>query len=370
MNGGQAIHFAIGADGHRLAYAVTGRGPPLLRAPTWLNDIERDWDSPVYGHWLKELSRNHTLVRFDARGVGMSDRQAEVSFDGWVQDMSTIADSIGLQKFGVVASSYGAAIAIAYAAGHQERVERMFLVGACCRGALKRGPEALQTAEEDVLVRLIELGWNKEHSDFRQVFTARFIPGATQVQKDWFTESMRLATSPANAARYQRMTQRIDVLEPARSLKCEALLLHSLHDAMVPHEEGKVLATAIPKAGFVTLTSVNHIILEHEPAWARARDEFRGFMAPGGAGSQPALVQELERLSAREREVLILIARGLTNEEIAGNLSLSKKTVSNHLTRIFAKITVKNRAQAIVRAHQAGLHEAFGLPDRRLGLRS
>jgi DNA-binding NarL/FixJ family response regulator len=60
-------------------------------------------------------------------------------------------------------------------------------------------------------------------------------------------------------------------------------------------------------------------------------------------------------LTARERQILDLIARGLDNAQIATQLSLSAKTVRNHINSIFAKLGTPNRAQAIVRAREAGL---------------
>ncbi|MBO9394533.1 response regulator transcription factor [Caldilinea sp.] len=62
-------------------------------------------------------------------------------------------------------------------------------------------------------------------------------------------------------------------------------------------------------------------------------------------------------LSEREREILELIAQGYTNQEIAARLHITSKTVSNHISHIFNKLQVVNRAQAIVRARQAGLGE-------------
>ncbi|HEV2783579.1 MAG TPA: response regulator transcription factor [Actinophytocola sp.] len=68
-------------------------------------------------------------------------------------------------------------------------------------------------------------------------------------------------------------------------------------------------------------------------------------------------------LTSREREVLALIADGRSNAAIAGALSLSPKTVRNHVSSIFTKLHVADRAQAIVRARKAGLGDAP--PDRR-----
>jgi len=68
-------------------------------------------------------------------------------------------------------------------------------------------------------------------------------------------------------------------------------------------------------------------------------------------------------LTPREREVLGLIATGLSNTAIAGRLGLAPNTVGNHISNIFAKLQVADRAQAIVRARQAGLGDDAGKED-------
>jgi DNA-binding NarL/FixJ family response regulator len=73
------------------------------------------------------------------------------------------------------------------------------------------------------------------------------------------------------------------------------------------------------------------------------------------SGNRPARAEPFPELTAREREVLALIAAGRTNAAIAKRLSISGKTVSNHISAIFAKLQVADRSEAIVRARQAGL---------------
>jgi pimeloyl-ACP methyl ester carboxylesterase len=77
----QQIRFCTTSDGVRIGYATTGKGPPLVKVSNWLSHLEFDWDSPVWRHWLNELSREHTLVRYDERGCGLSDWDAPLTFD-------------------------------------------------------------------------------------------------------------------------------------------------------------------------------------------------------------------------------------------------------------------------------------------------
>lgn len=127
----QPVHFATGFDGTHIAWALAGQGPSLRRAPTRLPHVEYDWDSPVSRQGITEFTRRHTLLRLDPRGVGLSDWDVgELSFDALVKDVEAVVDAAGLQRSAMVGHSLGAAVAIAYAARHPERVERLFLWGA------------------------------------------------------------------------------------------------------------------------------------------------------------------------------------------------------------------------------------------------
>jgi pimeloyl-ACP methyl ester carboxylesterase/DNA-binding CsgD family transcriptional regulator len=354
----QSIHFATSFDGARIAWAVGGKGPPLVRAPTWLSHIEYDAQSPVSRHWIAEFTRRHTLLRIDPRGIGMSQWDVEeLSFDAVVRDVEAAVDAAGLQDFAMVGNSGGAAVAIAYAARHPDRVNRLFLWGSYCRGSLRRGeptPEQIERAQ--MLRKLAEIGWGSDEPTFRQVFASLLVPGATKEQWQGFTDRMRQCCTGRNAARFLAMMERIDVQDLARQVRCPTLVLHSRHETRNPYEEGKLTAARIPGAEFVRLDSVNHILLADEPAWQQLVAEFRRFV-PGEAEDPGAF----GGLTDRERQVLELIARGLDNEQIALTLRLSEKTVGNHITRIFAKTGVGSRAQAIVRAREAGFGQARSL---------
>ena len=351
----QSIHFATSFDGTRIAWAVAGKGPPLVRAPTWLSHLEYDWDSPVSRHWITEFTRRHTLLRIDPRGIGMSEWNVEeLTFDAIVRDVETAVDAAGLKNFAMVGNSGGAAVAIAYAARHPDRVSRLFLWGSYCRGLLRRGePTADLIERAQMLRRLAEIGWGSEEPTFRQVFASLLVPGATKEQWQWFTDRMRLCCTGRNAARFLAMMESIDVQDLARQVRCPTLVLHSRHETRNPYEEGKLTAALIPNAEFVTLDSANHILLPDEPAWQKLVAEFRRFVPVESDGRA-----KFGELTGRERQVLDLIARGLDNEQIALALRLSEKTAGNHITHIFAKTGVGSRAQAIVRAREAGFGEA------------
>jgi pimeloyl-ACP methyl ester carboxylesterase/DNA-binding CsgD family transcriptional regulator len=352
----QQIRFCATADGVRLAYATSGKGPVLLRVGSFINHLEFDWASPVWRHWMNQLSRHYTLVRYDARACGLSDRDvAEISFDAWLSDLETVADAADLKRFALLGTSQGASIAIAYAARHPERVSHLVLYGGYARGRMKWSGTARNREEAETMEQIAELGWGKDNAAFRQFFTTQFIPDGTPEQHNWFNELERMGTSPADAARFIHVTNRIDVADLAPRVACPTLVLHANRDARVPFDEGQRLAGLVPGARFVPLDSRNHILLEHEPAWQQWLEEVRSFLPAATAGADDVLFVQL---TSRERELVDLIARGCDNAQIAARLDLAEKTVRNHITSIFAKLQVENRSQAIVRARDAG----FGQP--------
>lgn len=348
---GQHIRFCRSRDGTQIAMATLGHGPPLLRTAHWLSHVEYDARSPVWTHWLEALSRDHTYIRYDQRGCGLSDSSPS-SFETWVDDLEAVVEAHGLKQFPLFGMSQGGAIAIAYAARHPEKVSRLVLFGAYSRGVLRRDVTEQQREEAETLLKLIRLGWGRDNPAFRQVFTSQFIPDGTREQHQWFNDLERLSASPENAAAIVETLYRIDVTAEAERIKVPTLVFHTRDDARVPFEEGRLLAALIPSARFVPLEGRNHVLLSNEPAWTRFLEEFRAFVGNDGRRTN-ALHQS--GLTGSELEVLELIARGLDNGMIAEALAKSEKTVRNQVSSIFAKLGVRTRAQAIVLARDAGL---------------
>jgi pimeloyl-ACP methyl ester carboxylesterase/DNA-binding CsgD family transcriptional regulator len=346
----QSIRFITSDDGTRIACAESGDGPPLVKVANWLSHLEFEWDSPVWRHWLTELSRRHRVIRYDQRGCGLSDWSVEdLSFDGWLRDLERVIDSTGLERFPLLCISQGASLGIAYAVRHPERVTHLLIHGGYARGRAKRATTERQREAADMLLRMVDLGWGQSNPAFRQVFTSHFIPGASLEQQRWFNELQRISTSPANALRLLATAGAIDVQALLPRVACPTLILHAVNDGAVPFEEGRLMASLIPGARFVPLDSANHLLLESEPAWRRFLEEAEAFL-PGTTSAAPAFAG----LTRRERDLVELIAQGRDNAQIAASLALSEKTVRNHITHIFAKLEVENRGQAIVLARNAG----------------
>ncbi|MCL5429553.1 MAG: alpha/beta fold hydrolase [Chloroflexi bacterium] len=275
----QQLHFTNSFDGTRIAYAVVGSGPPLVKAATYMGHMNFDWESPVWGHWLAELIRNRTLVRYDERGTGMSERNVtDFSFEAWVRDLEAVADAVELDRFALFAMSHSGAVAVAYAARHPKRVSHLILHGAYARGWLIRDLTPTQREEEKLLMNLMRVGWGQANPAFRQVFAMQLFPEATTEELRALEEQMRLSASPENAVRLETEMHRVDVRSLAEQVQCPTLVFHSRQDAAVPFDEGVLLASLIPKARFVPLESKNHLLTEQEPAWKQFQLSFRSFI--------------------------------------------------------------------------------------------
>jgi pimeloyl-ACP methyl ester carboxylesterase/DNA-binding CsgD family transcriptional regulator len=349
----QEVRFCTAPDGVRLAYAVHGRGPPLVRVATWLTHLALDWESPVWRHWLEGLGQRHTVVRYDERGCGLSDaRVGEPSLETWVADLETVVEASSFERFVLLGISQGAAIAVAYAALHPERVSDLVLYGGYTRGRKLRG----ELAEEQGLIAAIRAGWSAPNPAFRRVFSTLFMPHGTAEQKSWYEDLLRSTTSAANAARLFDARGALDVTRLAPQVRARTLVAHARNERAVPAEEAMRLAALIPGANLVLLDSENHILLSDEPAWQEFLSELDRFLGTGAPRERAAGVAEL---SPRELEVLELVASGLTNEAIAERLCLSVRTVERHLSNIYAKLRVSGkvgRAAAAARFARLGEH--------------
>src|SRR5262245_1738551 len=274
----QDIRFCATSDGVRLAYASIGSGPPLVKASNWLTHLDLEWGSPIWRHWWSALSLHHRVLRYDERGNGMSQRDVhDVSFETWVNDLETVVDAAGLDRFPLLGISRGGPIAIAYAVKHPERVTHLVLYGAFAAGLSHVGkPHELEARR--ALVSLMRLGWGLNNPAFCKLFTCRFIPEATPEHEQWFDELQRVSTSPENAAHLMEVDDDIDVQPLLRQVRTPTLVVHCDRDGAVPPEDGRRLAAGIPGARYVSLPGANHLILEEEPAWSLLLEELGLFL--------------------------------------------------------------------------------------------
>ena len=277
----QEIRFCTTGDGTRLAYAASGAGPPLVKAANWLSHLDYDWESPVWRHWLAELSRRFRLIRYDERGCGLSDWDiGRFSFDDWVDDLEAVVDAAGLDRFPLLGISQGGPVAIAYAVRHPQRVTHLVLLGSFAQGRRKRArtPDEHDLAEAHI--EIVRMGWSRPDPMYRQIFVSRFLPDATQEQWRSFDELQRRSTSPENAWRFVDEFANIDVTSLAPKLTVPTLIMCSRREPDNRFEQSRVLAALIPDSHLVPLDSSNHLLPERDPAWKHFLAEIDRFL-PG-----------------------------------------------------------------------------------------
>jgi class 3 adenylate cyclase/pimeloyl-ACP methyl ester carboxylesterase len=276
----QEIRYCKASDGVRLAYATVGKGAPLLKSANWLGHLEYDWEFPILRQFLLGLAKDHTMIRYDARGNGLSDWDVgEVSLDAWVSDMETVVDAAGLGRFPIVGFSQGCAVSIAYAARHPERVSHLILYGGFATGQVTVQNLTAEARERFAAVKtLVRQGWGSDNPTFRQLFTSSMMPTATKEQMEVFNELQRLSGSPEGAIRYMQTVAELDVRDLLSQVQAPTLVMHVRDELVVPIERGRELAAGIPGARFVALPGRNHVLLEQDPGLPRFFEELSDFL--------------------------------------------------------------------------------------------
>ncbi len=351
----QQIRFCTSRDGTRIAFATCGAGPPLVWVPGWVHHLELDWLGPIWRCWLSQLTRRHTLIRYDMRGCGLSDREGvDFSFEKSVEDLEAVIEAAGLERFVFFGIAVGAAIGMTYAVRHPSRVDRLVLYAGYARHRLAGGPTQEEVEEAEARLKVMELGWPNDTPAYGQFYTSLRMPDASAEQVRSFSDLVRGTTSLANAAAMRQVFLRLDLREIVAKIRCPTLVLHSRRDSLIPFERGRLLAGLVTGARFVPLDSRNHIVLDTEPAWQQLVATLDDFLPAAAARPAEPSGMPLDGLTTREHEVLELVAQGLDNDAIGKQLHISKRTARNHVSLILSKLGVKSRAQAIVRARDAG----------------
>src|SRR5262245_60728973 len=203
-NPAQQIRFCTSRDGTRIAFAVCGKGPPLLFAQHYIHHLDHDWDSPIWRPWLELLSGRHTLIRYDWRGCGLSDRQ-DVEFDveRYVDDLDAVVEAAALKRFILFGLAQGARISMAYAVRHPERISQLVLHQASTRGRGAPGRSLEQADAERTRLKAMELGWQSHQAAYARFFTSMYVPGANPEQVRAYSNLLNLTTSPVTAMAMQ-----------------------------------------------------------------------------------------------------------------------------------------------------------------------
>ncbi len=263
------VKFCCSHDGTSIAHTVSGKGYPLLISGSWMTHLEQDWQNPAFGDYIRHLSQNFSVVRYDQRGNGLSQWvDVDINFDRMVDDMEVVVDAYGFDKIAILGLSQGASVSVAYALRHPERLSHLVLSGGYPRGRRQRGSE-VEFEESEALVKLIRTSWGNENPAIRQILTTMFMPDASKAETQWFNEFQKICGPAENIAQFRALFDDINVTDMLPNVTVPTLVIHSDRDAVAPLSEGKLLASKIPNASFVQLNSPNHLLFASEPDFSR-----------------------------------------------------------------------------------------------------
>lgn len=326
----QEIRYCTTSDGVRLAYSRIGKGTPILRTPHWFAHLDQDLKNIATKHVLLGLAQRHSLVRYDPRGIGLSQRDnndvSDISFESLVSDLEAVADSAGLDRFILFAMSQGVSPAIAYASRHPERLSHLILYGGFARGLLHRDNPEKGRQSMELGCALIREGWGSEAESHREFFTSQFIPDGTKDDHRALNELQRLACAPAIAEHYFRTHSNYNVVDLLPKITTPTLVMHSRGDLRIPFAMGQEIATGIPRAKFVCLESRNHMLPANDPALREFFNATAGFLGekpfrgtlPGTAGVTERLEKKAHALEQNWFIKIVIVLAAVTGCFIFG----------------------------------------------------
>ncbi len=278
----QQIRFCTTSDGVRIAYATVGQGPPLVRVLGWFTHLEFEWENPIWRGFIDGLSRRLFLVRYDGRGMGLSDRDVkDYSLETHVRDLEAVVDAVGFEKVAMLGFSQGGPAAIAYAVRHPARVSHLILYGSFARQRALDTEEGRQQAV--AMGTLIRQGWGSDSPAYRQFFTGVFMPDADSDTIRGFNELQRVSASADDVVALAAADLRIDVRELLPQVAPPTLVIHRRGDTATPFELGRELAAGIPGARFLPLDGRNHaFFVPNDPVKETIYKAIEEFVGVGG----------------------------------------------------------------------------------------
>jgi pimeloyl-ACP methyl ester carboxylesterase/DNA-binding CsgD family transcriptional regulator len=338
----QEIRFCAVGDA-RVAYATVGTGPALLLPALWIGHLELQWADADFRAFVGALAEHRTVVRYDRVGTGLSDRPEapDLTLDAEVRTLAAVADAAGLRELSLLGMSFGACSAAAFAAAFPERVRSLVLFGGFVRGA-EIAPAPLRSAIADT----VRAHWGAGSRLLADVW----LPGVDARTRDAFARLQRASATPEVAAAMLEAVYEVDLRDVLTCVRAPALVVHRRTDRAMPFAQGREAASLIADARFVAVDGDTHL------PWVGDSAAVLGAVTPFLDEQHPARAVDPESpLSAREAEVLRLVADGLSDAEIAGRLIVSPHTVHRHVANIRFKLGQPSRAAAAAYAARRGL---------------
>jgi len=318
----QQVRFCTTSDGVRIAYASVGQGPPLVRVLGWLTHLEVEWENPLWRTFIQALCRHFLFIRYDGRGMGLSDRAVkDYSLEAHVRDLEAVVDAVGLERLALYGISQGGPTAILYSVRHPERVSHLILYGSF--GSFS-GAWGLDTEEGrqrfEAMLTLVQQGWGTDLPAYRQLFTSLFMPDGNIDDIRAFNEMQRVSASANNVVGLMTaLRDYMDVRQLLPQVKAPTLVIHRRGDTAIPFDAGRDLAAGIPGAHFLPLDGRNHFIIPGEPAGHIAYKAIQEFVcgdgdrqgAPAPSGLVTILFTDMESSTALTQRLGDAKAQGL-----------------------------------------------------------
>lgn len=341
------IRYATADDGVRLAWTVLGSGPatPLVAMrPPQFSHLEREWGMNYSHHEFEAFTSTRPVLRFDPRGTGLSDRGCEdQSVDRRAADLATVIDAAGFERVVLDAISAAAFPATLFALRYPERVTHLVL-----QNPFLNGKQIWDAPNRRALLSLASIDWDLCAE------TLAWLTWPTG-DREGLTRLAEYIAACINANDFLAMARcehETDFTAELPGVRVPTLVLgNSLFSRMVPVEHSREAAAAIPDATYVSVQGPRERVVS-----------IAGFLRDGSAESRIMASTRPEQpegvpLSGREREVLRLIASGLSNREIAERLVVGTRTVDTHAASIYQKTGTRGRAEATAYAIRHGLLE-------------
>lgn len=340
----QVVRFA-GTPAGRVAYSVTGNGPPLVCALGWVSHLGVMWEDPAHRRFIEGLAREHTVIRYDKVGCGLSDRgRTDLTLESELAALTGLVEHLGFARFALLGSCDSGQVAAAYAVRHPELLSSLIVYGSCARGA-----DLIPDEVRRSVLALVRAHWGLGSRMLADIW----FPGAAPEQAAMFARLQREAASADMAASLLDMFYRFDVADLLPKVDVPTLVAHRRGSRAVRFELGREVASLIPGAQLAGLDG------RMQPIYAEGTDaavstvlsflrDQRGAKGPRVGGGP---------LTARELQVADLIAEGFTNADIARDLGVSVRTVDTHVEHVRTKLGVRARSQIAVWARLRDLPE-------------
>jgi len=270
------IGFCTTPDGARIAYATLGQGPVMVVPPAYYHIIEGLKTIPETRSMFDSLARYHTVVVYDMRGAGLSDRNRTVfTLESDLQDLETVIDHLKLDKMILFGRGFYGPVAIAYTAKYPERVTHLILYGTYANYG--------KYASESVKTTIVSLTAKTNNWLGGRIQGSIFAPQTDINYLDWVMKYHLDKTTPEVLAQLWDMLYKHDVRDLCPRIKTPTLVMHRKGDLFVDFEAGLEVASLIPNSRFVPLEGDTHLpFLGDTETWLRYISEFLNDPVTGG----------------------------------------------------------------------------------------